>query len=189
MRHFVALLAVIVACSSATPPTRCTRGASMACVCPGGGTGAQVCEASGESYSTCSCRGDAGGDTSVTPGADATTAVDAAVAVPDAPVLDATRAEDRPAAGDGVAACDANTLADPANCGACSRACPSRANATTDCAAGFCRFVCRSGFTDCDREAPNGCEVNTDVDTMNCGECGAPCAAGQVCALGRCRAP
>jgi len=191
------LLALVVACSSAPAPTRCTPGASVACVCPGVGTGAQVCAADGSSYSACACGVDAGGDTSVTPGgdtsvtpgADATSGADVAVAVVDAPALDAVTAEDRPAAVDAVAVCDANTLADPANCGACGVSCPLRANAAADCAAGACRFVCRAGFTDCDREAPNGCEVNTYGDAMNCGRCGVRCGTGQVCELGRCKAP
>lgn len=182
-------LALVVACSSAPAPTRCTPGASVACVCPGVGTGAQVCAADGASYGACACGVDAGGDTSVTPGADATSSADVAVAVPDAPALDAVTAEDRPAPVDAVAVCDANTLADPANCGACGVSCPLRANAATDCAAGMCRFVCRAGFTDCDREAPNGCEANTYGDAMNCGRCGVRCGAGQVCELGRCKVP
>lgn len=190
MRHLFALAFVLtVACSSAPAPTRCTPGASVACVCPGVGTGAQVCAADGSSYSACVCGVDAGGDASVTPGADATSGADVAVAVVDAPALDAVTAEDRPAAVDAVAVCDANTLADPANCGACGVSCPLRANAAADCAAGACRFVCRAGFTDCDREAPNGCEVNTYGDAMNCGRCGVRCGTGQVCELGRCKAP
>jgi hypothetical protein len=73
MRHALALaLLFVVACSSAPAPTRCTPGASVACVCPGIGTGAQVCAADGSSYGACACGVDAGGDTSVTPGADAT---------------------------------------------------------------------------------------------------------------------
>lgn len=62
MRHLaLALALVVVACSSAPAPTRCTPGASVACVCPGVGTGAQVCAADGSSYGACACGVDAGG--------------------------------------------------------------------------------------------------------------------------------
>nr|MBK7070110.1 hypothetical protein [Deltaproteobacteria bacterium] len=94
----------------------------------------------------------------------------------------------------GANGCETNTQTDLAHCGACNRACPARANATTTCASGACGFTCTPGFSDCDGDASNGCEVNTATSTTSCGACGracnppngtASCAAG-VCAVAAC---
>lgn len=156
MRHLALLLAFVAACSSAPAPTRCTPGASVACVCPGVGTGAQVCAADGSSYRACVCGVDAGGDTSVTPGADATSGADVAVAVVDAPALDAVTAEDRPAAVDAVAVADAG----PVDAGVC----PNGTSA-----------VCSGRSVNLQvGELDGGIRYN-------CGACGHNCAAGEFC--------
>lgn len=165
MRALVALLlALAIACSSAPAPTRCTPGASVACVCPGVGTGAQVCAADGASYSACVCGVDAGGDTSVTPGADATSGADVAVAVVDAPALDVVTAEDRPAAVDAVAVADAG---------------PVDARADVDPRQ---TPACLAVTQECDRRIVNVQTGERDGGvTYHCGGCGITCAAGEFC--------
>jgi hypothetical protein len=49
--------------------------------------------------------------------------------------------------------------------------------------------VCAGGFKDCDGNPANGCEVNTNTDSNNCGGCGKSCAAANAntdCASGAC---
>ncbi|MFO0609192.1 MAG: hypothetical protein U0324_38870 [Polyangiales bacterium] len=87
------------------------------------------------------------------------------------------------AVGDG---CEVDLTTAVANCGACGAAC-ALAHATPVCAAGSCAVgACAPGFLNCDGLAANGCEVNPQTDTANCGACGARCGAGQVCSLGVC---
>ncbi len=86
---------------------------------------------------------------------------------------------------------------DNANCGACGNECPDVApcgdgplpfKTAVKCAHGKCgQFVCQGGYDDCNGDlkkkgcASDGCEVETRVDTNNCGFCGNKCAPGQVC--------
>jgi hypothetical protein len=66
---------------------------------------------------------------------------------------------------------------DPANCGACGNSC-GRAHSRTSCAEGRCRVDgCESPWADCDREASNGCEVDTSSSSRDCGSCGTECEA------------
>ncbi len=64
------------------------------------------------------------------------------------------------------------------------------ANATATCDGTICGFACDAGFSDCDGEARNGCEVDTRTSGAHCGRCGAACVApaGSVatCVAGRC---
>lgn len=73
--------------------------------------------------------------------------------------------------------CEITLEDDPNHCGACFNVCPIRDNARTACVGGVCSFTCTGGFADCDREAANGCEVQTTVSTDNCGACGEVCVA------------
>ncbi len=85
--------------------------------------------------------------------------------------------------------CETDTRTSTAHCGACGRACPTRANAASTCAAGTCGFTCNAGFADCDGDASNGCEVDTRTSLGNCGACGRACApanATGVCIAGSC---
>ncbi|MFO0608772.1 MAG: hypothetical protein U0324_36735 [Polyangiales bacterium] len=99
---------------------------------------------------------------------------------------------------DGNAAngCEASTLTDVANCGACGRTC-SPPNASPVCNAGACAVAsCTAGFADCDGDAANGCEVSARTDVRNCGACGnacnvphaTPACAAGACAVGACDA-
>lgn len=169
MRHALALLFILAACSSAPAPTRCTPGASVACVCPGVGIGAQVCATGGESYGACVCGVLDAGD-------DAVAVVDA-VAADVVAVVDATSAdvvtEDRPAAVDagGVDVVDATA---PPDCGAFYTFCPM-------------------GDAGLDRSCVNLANGNRrgqiELVNTNCGACGRSCPGGTICCGGRCFAP
>ena len=93
--------------------------------------------------------------------------------------------------------CERNLNADLTHCGRCGNACPPRANATINCAAGVCGFTCEANFADCDGNPNNGCEVDLRTTVGNCGRCGnacsvangtAACVAG-ACAVASCTAP
>ncbi|NOX76340.1 MAG: hypothetical protein GXP17_06950 [Gammaproteobacteria bacterium] len=45
---------------------------------------------------------------------------------------------------------------------------------------------CDQGFSDCDGNAANGCEIDVMGDDDNCGSCGNICAASELCTLGTC---
>ena len=84
--------------------------------------------------------------------------------------------------------CEIDTKTDANNCGACANACHFD-NASTKCTAGACALdTCNAGFSDCDSNTVNGCEVDTKSDTANCGGCGNACAANEFCSAGSCGA-
>jgi hypothetical protein len=87
-------------------------------------------------------------------------------------------------AGDG---CEIDLESEMAHCGACDNACPEPANALAVCAEGSCGLgQCVPGFANCDEQADNGCEVDTNTDAAHCGACGQACDNGQICANGAC---
>ncbi len=77
--------------------------------------------------------------------------------------------------GDSADGCEVDTSNNPLACGACGRAC-SLPNATAKCEGSSCQVAsCQPGFTDCDGDASNGCEVNTAANPRACGSCGNDC--------------
>ena len=64
---------------------------------------------------------------------------------------------------------------------------PCGAHAT--CIDGINTFTCKcdAGFGNCDANDANGCETNTNADPKNCGSCGAPCPATNLCGGGTCK--
>jgi len=79
-----------------------------------------------------------------------------------------------------------------AHCGTCDHPCGARpdVHATPACEGGQCAYECAAGFSDCDGDAANGCEVSTNGnDPAHCGSC-APCApvvgGTPTCTAGRC---
>ncbi len=84
-----------------------------------------------------------------------------------------------------------DTTTSAANCGACGRACAPAANSTPTCAMSTCGLTCNAGFGNCDMNAANGCETNTNTSVTNCGACGRACTAGPnqtaACTTGACR--
>ncbi len=68
-----------------------------------------------------------------------------------------------------------DTSTDHNNCGGCGNVC-RLANARSGCTDKTCVILsCNTGFSDCDKAASNGCEIDTANDTNNCNECGNAC--------------
>ncbi len=72
-------------------------------------------------------------------------------------------------------------------CGGCPTYCPtSLPHGYGDCSSGFCDVLCNYGYDNCDGEIGNGCEVNLNTSSSNCGACGHVCASGTTCQNGSC---
>jgi hypothetical protein len=85
------------------------------------------------------------------------------------------------------AACE-NLGDNPAHCGGCGNVCSSNHMATVACGGGVCDGTCAAGYADCNaNKLTDGCEVDTQTDSSNCGVCGKVCGAGLSCAGGLCR--
>lgn len=95
--------------------------------------------------------------------------------------------------------CEVDGSKDVGNCGACGKVCGAVANGTPACTNSVCGVgSCNAGFSDCDKSASNGCEVNLQADVKNCNTCGnvcpgvpngAPACTLGVCGIGVCAAP
>ncbi|MBK8255919.1 MAG: hypothetical protein IPK82_25040 [Polyangiaceae bacterium] len=85
--------------------------------------------------------------------------------------------------------CEINTTNNVSNCGACGNVC-NLANATEACTGGACAVsACDAGYTNCDNQPANGCEIQTSADVNNCGACGNVCNlanATEACTSGAC---
>ncbi|MBL8601077.1 MAG: hypothetical protein JNK72_04050 [Myxococcales bacterium] len=82
--------------------------------------------------------------------------------------------------------CETNLGITATACGMCGRACSAPANAAPTCVEGRCGFSCAPGFADCNNDPADGCEVNTNANASNCGQCGNLCNRGLVCSSGSC---
>jgi hypothetical protein len=72
--------------------------------------------------------------------------------------------------------CETNLDTDPNNCGFCGNKC-NLANATATCTNGQCAVAtCNAGYANCDNNPANGCEVNLNTSSVNCGACGRTCS-------------
>jgi hypothetical protein len=77
--------------------------------------------------------------------------------------------------------CEADSLSDENNCGACGTVCSSTSSAhvtSNDCGNGTCDPQCAGTWGDCDSSRTNGCEVDTAVSTSHCGGCNIKCDTG-----------
>jgi hypothetical protein len=81
-----------------------------------------------------------------------------------------------------------DVTSDPNNCGGCGIVC-SFTNANSACVDGGCVMLCKPGFADCDHRTSDGCEVNTNTNSSNCGGCGNVCSTNHdtaTCSGGSC---
>ncbi len=83
-----------------------------------------------------------------------------------------------------------DTQSNTAACGACERRC-TIAGGSASCLNGMCTVgTCTAPNADCDRDATNGCETNTQSDLAHCGACMRACPvpanATASCAGGVC---
>eukprot|EP00698_Gefionella_okellyi_P009751 TRINITY_DN249_c0_g1_i2.p1 TRINITY_DN249_c0_g1~~TRINITY_DN249_c0_g1_i2.p1 ORF type:complete len:495 (+),score=59.94 TRINITY_DN249_c0_g1_i2:61-1545(+) len=84
--------------------------------------------------------------------------------------------------------CEINTNTDATNCGACGTSC-ARPNLSASCSSGTCGGSCNAGFANCNANLVDGCEINTNTDTANCGACGTSCTRPNLsasCSSGTC---
>ena len=85
--------------------------------------------------------------------------------------------------------CETHTDVDLKNCGGCGNVCLTP-NATAKCVSGSCGVQsCSNGWLDCDKDPSNGCEINGQGDTSNCGVCGKICTIANgvpACTSGQC---
>lgn len=72
--------------------------------------------------------------------------------------------------------CEVDTRSSAGNCGACNAAC-NATNGTPTCSNSTCGIVCTAGFANCNNNAADGCEVNTNTTVSSCGSCGNACNA------------
>jgi hypothetical protein len=85
--------------------------------------------------------------------------------------------------------CEKDVTNDVNNCGGCNNVCPVRPNARPTCAGGACGSECLLGYANCNGNAVDGCEVDTDNDANNCGSCATVCRlprATAACSGGAC---
>ena len=79
-----------------------------------------------------------------------------------------------------------NLATDVLNCGACGHACNFQ-NSTGTCRFGVCRVsACSMGFSDCNRNGDDGCEVDLVNDRTSCGFCGNACSSTRNCCFSMC---
>jgi len=81
--------------------------------------------------------------------------------------------------------CETNLFSSSNNCGACGTVC-SNNNGTSYCGGGTCQIICNPGYGNCNKNAQDGCEINLNTSTANCGSCGHACASGHSCLMGVC---
>jgi len=86
--------------------------------------------------------------------------------------------------------CELSVVANQQNCGACGNPCAAVPHAKNACINAACQLTsCDNGYSDCDKNLANGCEIATGTDAANCGACGNRCAQGLVCVQGGCTCP
>ncbi len=102
---------------------------------------------------------------------------------------DGSASEGRDAGSNSSAPYCANPANDPKNCGGCNIICPFGENSTASCAEGKCVLNCSEGYSNCDNNPANGCEIATATNPDNCGTCGKVCTSANgtpTCTAGVC---
>jgi len=80
--------------------------------------------------------------------------------------------------------CESEFAVDPAHCGNCATLCKGATWADPACKNGQCAYTCQLGFTDCNGQAFDGCEVDTWWKAQSCGACTKTCTGGPNAAPG-----
>ncbi len=79
--------------------------------------------------------------------------------------------------GNATNGCETNVRTSVTHCGRCMNECPARPNGFPGCVLGACVVSCVAGFSDCNGDAADGCEVDTRTSASNCGACARMCTA------------
>lgn len=82
--------------------------------------------------------------------------------------------------------CEVSVRLDPDHCAGCGLKCPELPNAERGCGDACTIWRCSSGFSDCNGDASDGCEVKLADNTAHCGRCGHACSATETCQNGKC---
>jgi hypothetical protein len=83
--------------------------------------------------------------------------------------------------------CEVNTNIEIKNCGHCDVECPAIANGVPTCISGKCGIGwCNVGFADCNYNPSDGCEIDLQTHSTNCGHCGNICTHNEKCMNGAC---
>lgn len=85
--------------------------------------------------------------------------------------------------------CEINVTNDVNHCNGCGNKC-NGTNGTPSCVTNTCQIACNGGFSNCNNNASDGCEINTQTDKNNCNGCGNACPvpanSTSVCTAGGC---
>ena len=83
--------------------------------------------------------------------------------------------------------CEAYLLSSNNNCGTCGSICDFNSNLI--CYNGTCviDYCLDDGYFDCDTQPENNCEINLQIDNLNCGTCGNQCPINTECVNGICK--
>jgi hypothetical protein len=75
--------------------------------------------------------------------------------------------------------CEANTATSRLHCGGCGQECSIAASAhvtSNNCSGSKCSPQCTNGYANCDGDAYDGCETDTNTSRLSCGGCGQVCS-------------
>ena len=82
--------------------------------------------------------------------------------------------------------CEATLASDTQNCKTCGTVC-ALPHAVQSCREGVCAIgSCQDGWADCDKNAANGCEIDTTSDPLHCAVCDHACEFGTGCVQSVC---
>jgi hypothetical protein len=87
--------------------------------------------------------------------------------------------------------CETSVLDDPDNCNACSHVCSLENVSIDQCSGGQCTVgACATGYSDCNGQSSDGCEIDIATDPSNCGGCAKVCNSNNItsptCSGGAC---
>lgn len=108
----------------------------------------------------------------------------------DAEARDAEAPDAQPSCAPGLIECSGTCVSlesSAEHCGACGNACPAPPGTVASCSSSECALECASGRGDCNETLQDGCEVDFEEDSANCGGCGIRCDVGLRCREAACR--